>query len=678
MTFTNPAPARPTLSVNAHRPTRVRKPAQRDGVVSWSEAIATIASIDPVGNAGLLDDVRRTGFPLGYDMPVASKLSIRRPSLDASTPRRPVEQRQVQVRTPERRTDMMSGVEDGLAFNDSAYSTRASPVDSAPCPYANCKSYPSTQYRLEPGPNEELSPMCSHFYYEHHITPFPCGEANCDRKGAQGYFIQRDLIGHVSDAHPDPAAFHRLRGRVDPTLLGQKYHPDPPHQLSEDGQNLFTGKQPTAFQFMAPQRPHSNHGESYAQKTSLGFGQDTSKTPRGEAGAARPRSSSIRVHPSTIKASDTKSVDYRQASSDSDLQILDGSSMEENGGPKVGNLVKAVGIRDLDSYIPGSGTSFASAISLGESLSGARLDMPNSSYGRKTLNSYLGNSNQTTPPTSSVPKEPRPTIGPLPATRTPDAQCSQSCVQPKDSTSRLEDGQTMEDAKVVKPTWREHGVIDRSYEFSDDEDGVRPVIMTSQQQESLHQPVSNLQPFVSPPTKVESPQIPVLPKPADPSTSNRSFVTPSSKPKVSRSASNKVPAAAEFDELSLGENGFLLLSARPRSDKSLRLDVPVQVKHEEAESQPPLAELSAKRLFRSIEGDDDVDELAADKAFTSSLHQFGPLASSKRVSTTGEKTGIPSPRHIKAKPKKRPSAIGQPNLLQSQPTKHHESNSSFQ
>ncbi|KAG0651724.1 hypothetical protein D0Z07_2067 [Hyphodiscus hymeniophilus] len=254
MSIPRPVPLPAQLN-HAQRPARARKPAQRDGIVTWSDAIATIASVDPIGNAGLLDDVRRTGNLTTHGVPVSSMFA-KRHSLDKLARRRPVDQNPSYQTRPERQTESLSGAEDDPILNDSAYGTEEQLPEKAPCPHADCKLYPTTLYRVERGLDEELSPMCSHLLYEHHITPFPCGEVNCERKGARGYFMQRHLVEHVRDAHPYAAALHRLRGRVDSALLHQNHLLDQPRETIEADHRAPSGKQPRDSDFMIPQRPY--------------------------------------------------------------------------------------------------------------------------------------------------------------------------------------------------------------------------------------------------------------------------------------------------------------------------------------------------------------------------------------------------------------------------------------
>ena len=604
MTFAKSAPARASLPVNTQRPARARKPAQRDGIVSWSEAIATIASVDPVGNAALLDDVRRTGYSLGYELPVPSMFPNRRHSLDESTPRRRVDHQQRYAARAEPRLDLQSGADDGLTFADSAYSTMGSPVESAPCPHADCKPYITTQYRLERGHDEELSPMCSHLLYEHHITPFACGEVNCERKGARGYFLQKDLVRHVRDAHPYAAALHRLRGRVDSALLDQSRYPDLPRQSIEVDRIQFKSRQPRESDFMALRRINSSPGLTSGRKSPSNYVEGSHRTPRSGVNAVFVSPASMHVHPSSTKTNNKSSFNCRQASSDSDLQILSGDPFEASESSKT-EIARSVG-----------GTAYLNGRN---KLSSAR-NLP------EGMNDIF-----------ALPTEPHPTSRLPLSTTIPNSQSSESNMSYNTSLSQPQNGQAPTSARV-KPTWHvEPSIVDRSYEFSDEEDGIQPATTRA----SPPQPPSNNesklvpQSFIPPRTKVESPQIPLLSESAATSvkkgysTEIWPLTTPSTKHKSRNSAIHNVLDSEEFDELSFGENGFILLSTRPRSGRLSKVDIPTQVKDEEAKSPALPAEPSREKLFRSIENYEDVDELAQDDTSVSSPHRAGAVPSAK-------------------------------------------------
>jgi hypothetical protein len=232
--------------------------------------------------------------------------------------------------------------------------------------------------------------------------------------------------------------------------------------------------------------------------------------------------------------------------------------------------------------------------------------------------------------------------------------------------------------------------IDRSYEFSDEDDGIRPGFWRPAPKLPIPQkPISVPQSLFSPPTKVESPQSPSAkvsstkantqsydtkeeirpamrmphpdplssPKPLSvpqsffapptrfqslriaaaegpptevgkgPVKSHQPVVATPSEPETRKLAIHNVLASDEFDELSLGEDGFILLSVRPRSNKQVRLNLPIQVKDEEADNQSSLVQSSKKRLLSSLLDYDDIDELAGDSPMMSTPCHPGPLIS---------------------------------------------------
>lgn len=709
MSFARPAPPRPSRPVDAQRPARVRKPAQRDGVVSWSEAIATIASIDPIGNAGLLDDVRRTGYPLPYERPVPSMFPNRRHSLVGSTSRRPVEHNRGYPPRSKLHTDPLRGAEHELALNGPAFPVNRRPEDKAHCPHANCKSYPTTLYRLERRYDEELSPMCSHLLYEHQITPFPCGESNCERKGARGYFMQNDLVMHVREAHPYASALHRLRGRVDSMLLDQSNHSDQPCQSIEVRYDSSIGKQPRDSDFMAQQRPYTSHGVSSSRRPFLGSDEDPNKTvtPRAEARAVSETASSMHVHPSSVRGKDMPSISHREASSDSDLQILDENPFKKSESSKKEDARDFVGtgIPNGDNHAAASDHSFTHTMASQEPQSGTIPRIPSNFTGGKMISSSLRNMSlrseihETRSTPSTAPKESHFISSPPLAATIPNSQSSPGDMKSRASFSRPENSQASRIVKSNKPSGNVESIIDRSYEFSDEEDGIRPAIRRPPPQPSLPQkslpasasqepfpapqkPFSVPQSFFAPPTKVESPQMRVPTRPPatlakkGSSVPDHSIVTSPAKPRARKFAIHNVLASDEFDELSLGEDGFILLSARSRTDKLPRLDLPVLVKREEDETRPPPAGSTKKRLFSSIEDDNEVDELAENSLSMSTPHQPQPVPGSKpQAKTAVRDSGSTSMRPImKPKSRKRHNDAfkSQPGSSLRTPTTHHQ------
>jgi hypothetical protein len=562
---------------------------------------------------------------------------------------------------PKQSTDPLGGAEEELTLNGPAFPTKESTADKAPCPHANCKTYSTTLYRIERGYDEELSPMCSHLLYEHHITPFPCGEINCERKGARGYFMQNELVRHVREAHPYAAALHGLRGRVDSALLKHNNHSDQPRQSIEVRQSSSISKEPRDSDFMVPQRPHSNHVPSSSRRTFLGSDQDTNFTPRSAFRPISASASSMHVHPSPSRVKDMSSMDHREASFDSDLQILDGNPFKGSDGSKNEGTRNCV-----NGHAPASGPSFTHATASQNIQSSAQHNITYKHPGERMANFHPGNTNvhqkvhENHSRSSNSPKESQSTsTPPLPATIS-NLQSSAKDMQSKASFSRPEIGGASEAVKTNEPfRHAEESIIDRSYELSDEEDGIRPAIRRQHPQPSLpHKPPQLPQSFFAPPPKVESPQIPPAPAPParvakkGPSRLNQSFVTPPTKLKSRKSATHNVLASDEFDELSLGEDGFILLSARPKSDKLPKLVLSVEVKREEDENLAPISEV-LKRRFSWLD-DNEADELAEGMPSSSTPRQPGTIAGSKPTSM--RESGAYSMRPIKkTKSSKMPS-----------------------
>jgi hypothetical protein len=107
----------------------------------------------------------------------------------------------------------------------------------------------------------------------------------------------------------------------------------------------------------------------------------------------------------------------------------------------------------------------------------------------------------------------------------------------------------------------------------------------------------------------------------------------------------------DFDELSLNENGFILLSARKTHGTLPKSALPVQVKSEQSEEQAALVASTKKRI---LVDDGDIDELAEDSPSTSTP------SSKSRPNNAVKDADISSMRPlIKPKPtKRRSSGVG--------------------
>jgi len=212
------------------RPTRVRKSVQRDPtMLDWSEAVATIKSVDPALHSSLVQDSQHANSeaPFRYTLSTTarSKADDKNFTIELHSNQRvhPTST----ITTPPKAiksnpTWLESDDPDELAEDNSLtpHHQLASPISKS-CTYRDCAS--SKPYRLRRRPNEELSPMCLHLLQAHQVTPFPCREPSCDRTGPHGFCLQVELVRHVRIAHPSPEALNRLRSRVSSLYLEEDY-----------------------------------------------------------------------------------------------------------------------------------------------------------------------------------------------------------------------------------------------------------------------------------------------------------------------------------------------------------------------------------------------------------------------------------------------------------------------
>lgn len=664
--FTKSAPPRPSRPADTQRPVRVRKPAQRDGIVSWSEAVATIASVDPIGNAGLLDDARKTtGCSVKYEQPLSSlplNFSNRRHSLDGHTAKRPVEQNHGYLPSTGLRADSLSGAEDELTLDDSGFYTEGSSSEKAPCPHADCRPHTTIQYGLNRSNNEDLSPMSLHLLSKHRISPFPCGELDCECKGARGYFMQKDLVRHVREAHPYATALNRLRGRVDPDLLDRSSSFERPHESMEVRRNTLSGKQARDSDFMSPQKPYNNHGLSDGQRFSLGSDQDPDKTltPRAGGTAVSEGASSMHVHPSSAIVKDMSSR-INEGSSDLDLKVLDKNPFVNNA-----NFNRDTRHRgSTRKSAAGNNAPFSSPLrySIFSSSYDRRSRLPRTRQEPKTpctypgcgkmISSHSGNMNlhlkvhEKNSRSSTATNKSHLTPKFLPSADIPDPAGD---LQSSGAPSMPTNGESLSASQASKPTQPiEESIVDRSYEFSDEEDGIRPVVRRPPPQLPLpDMPPSIPQSFFAPSTKATSPEpaLPARPPSALPDKgpsppSKQPFTTPAPRAKPRKSMLRDVLDSEDFDELSLAEDGFILLSSRPRSATLPKSALPIRMKREKPENQDGGAASSKKRSFDKVP-DDEIDELGEDGPTVSSPYQLEPTPGlNSRPKKALEDPGLP-------------------------------------
>ncbi|TAQ90132.1 hypothetical protein B7494_g1523 [Chlorociboria aeruginascens] len=262
-----------THKPDIQRPARIRKPAQKDhNIVSWTEAVATIESLDAESNseyAGLLQDARNARSSVEIESPISSSTfsqeqhypkTIRLTHQTFSRQQHKESSYRNQNGYPEILDSARNEVPKSVASDHANNEEEEIIVDTEEerCPHAACKNYPAIQYGLRQLQNGEPSPMATHLLDTHHTTPFPCGELGCEHKGTHGYFKQTDLVNHVKTAHPYNAALQRLRGRVGTELLESSDRfassPDATRQTrDEDADYLFPrSPQVNRFRFNGP------------------------------------------------------------------------------------------------------------------------------------------------------------------------------------------------------------------------------------------------------------------------------------------------------------------------------------------------------------------------------------------------------------------------------------------
>jgi hypothetical protein len=279
-----------TRPAGTDRPNRIRKPAQRDSrIISWSDAVNDIESLDPDLHAGILEDIRQTkagdaSWTFHHPIPSSSRQSdAHRLSLNRPNSSHQVDQHrrnEQQQRQPERRFSDNHLPKLFITGSSSSFADQNSLV-RAPCPHADCRYYPKTFYRLQSRDGEDLSQMCLHLLDVHHTTPYPCGEQNCERKGERGYFLPADLDRHVKATHPHVGTLHRLRGRVDPELLDQHSVPASRESRISNPQLNRPESRQKESDFMS-QRVH--RVPSSSEDASLSPDLDRTLTPEGTMG----------------------------------------------------------------------------------------------------------------------------------------------------------------------------------------------------------------------------------------------------------------------------------------------------------------------------------------------------------------------------------------------------------
>ncbi|KAH7319401.1 hypothetical protein BKA65DRAFT_541508 [Rhexocercosporidium sp. MPI-PUGE-AT-0058] len=611
------------------RPCRIRKPAQTDPrILSWNQAVDSIESVDPILHAGIMEDARRANNEPPHS---SSRQQEHQVVEDSGTD------------TPHLSQETTPPAEIRRSYDDlpirSSLAVELTPeqedflIPGAPCPHAECKLYPTILYKLQRREHEELSEMCLHLFQVHHTTPFPCGEIGCSKKGEDGYFMQLDLVKHVRLAHKSVSALHRLRGRVDSTLLDQPVAISRPAPTSDPMQRPVS--QHRDSDFMSPLKGHARNLSS-SQPSS--FDPNQTLTPRAIAGLATftPMTSvsSLKVnHPSAT------SLSVRDMSNSQDGTILDsllGSSQFASSQPRVERqpVIQSEGSFQRLSPPPNSESSLRDVMGIPQTLTGKSIEMPALAMTRPVNDAQeqiLEPHDTIQASVEALPEVSMPSI-PKPVVQQSAFEGASSSI-PGPSTN------------AVLPISR--NIVDPTYEFSDEEPEMRPPISIPTQEVSTPKqapkqrakvplvpasvssrppasmPVSKA--VIEPPVSRRSGALKAVAKPLGspvskaqvPKSVPKSVAGPSgtrpksaTKPVVTPAAKTHQRDHSEgIDELSLGVDEFILLSSRQRTNP---LPVPqLGIKHEELVDSPALLSIPAARK-RKLDAicDNGFDELS--------------------------------------------------------------------
>jgi hypothetical protein len=639
------------------RPTRVRKQPPRDStILNWTEAVDTIKSVDPDTYAYLLKDVHRvksdSSFGFQRQEP-PSRIPGRDVLQDTSDSRKHTGSDQGINGQPKQlrySRDSFVETEDELDLHKSEFQSESQRV---PCPHADCKAFPSTFYRLSRYESEELSPLCLHLLRAHHITPFPCAEFNCDRKGDRGYFMQEDLVRHVKQAHPYVTALNRLRGRVDSDFFDQGVIPTLPN-LSTQARPHTPESQPRDSDFMSP-RGHV--GRQVQLRTHMSFSNpayDMESTPRGPAGlyqAVSASASSLHLGPSSSTAKDLRASENAvERLYDSDVQILDSNPFLTDGIPLLEGAKVPCPLKDsTDCDEMFTTHEIASTHSPIHHRAKAPCTYPGcgkmiSTAFPSTMIAHLKTHDKDHPQSSSSTGQHGPASKPPPSlpvgipnssSSSGDAAYNTAYTPTQMQTQTNGRGTTRKRITKLLP----RNTVDPSYEFSDEELELPPLI-----KEALHVSIAQ-------PVKLRSVRKPMPPPEALAKSSSGlavqlPLVTPSTKGKPRKSAAQDVAGSEELDELSLpADDELSFVSSRPRSGIPSNLGSQTRVKREDTEVPGEVGQPSRKGRSSMLERSDEIDELTEGLVTSTPAEQVPPLNEPPRVKSEDveEVVGISKP-----------------------------------
>jgi hypothetical protein len=584
--------------------------------MSWSQAVDAIESLDPELHAGIMEDTRMMAGQNSQGVGMSSSFGQDACNLRPVPIPSPKPESQNPIIRPKSSgapsQQLQTGtVSDFAAVNYPSVSNQ-SLIPCAPCSHPNCKDFPSNLYRLQRREEEDLSEISLHKFQQHHITPFPCGEVDCVRKGEEGYFTQLDLVRHVTTCHSTFGALQRLRGRIDPELWDRQIG-----LAQVSGKNHSLERQvikPVASSPVPPSQPRSERLLSSNLQPSSSSGANRTITPRIMSSTYRATEStpmtsisSLRVHPT----SGTTPGPHPNSKSPDQSYEINTEWKDPNAGSSVtpAHVLGAGQLSDpfrSDSIPRGLPTP---RTSLGSSLypSSVRAKVSQMMPGEKEAKSSAAN---------RIPNEPKQPS----SANIPDSQTSNDTTDSRQHSSGTKFAPPSKIAGSIVPR-----ALDPSYEFSDEEDNV-----------TLPRPEAT-EPKVQQPPSISA--------------------IPSSKPKclddtttktIPSSVLTKVPSLSPFKAV---ERNI----PKPKTSASIQKSIPNAIKMmEEAKTmRPPTTPASRTQIRKPvvphIEDDEDFDELSLD------TDQFTVLSLPRTnlkpgLSTQGKKHVIASASLVRSAP----------------------------
>ncbi|CZR55463.1 uncharacterized protein PAC_05351 [Phialocephala subalpina] len=625
------------------RPNRVRKPAQKDSrIITWSEAVDALESLDPDLHAGIMEDSRmeNTSHPT-FGQP---SFTSSRQDLRPATTTKPAGQHAVHHAPKPRPKEVI----DLTDLDDELSDVEAAPVQDqdqslipgAPCPHAECRAYPTILYRLQRRDEEELSEMCLHLFRVHHTTPFPCGETNCTRKGEEGYFMQADLVRHARNAHPSVGALHRLRGRVDSELLDRNIELATPPSDSIRNSNRPVSQQRDS-DFMSPRKASTARRLSSSQMRSSTS--DPDRTPRGlntipGASHSTPMTSvsSMRVHhPSATKAPAEQEFDNDNMDSIDNLSMqAHRSTIDSSGGlgslhvQRPSSLGAAWSNNGAETYSK-IRNPLPTPVTATDSSLGPALSFFDDKKARRRNTISEQEPQIAKPPTSSISQKPGAIINETPDPVFPQVQGSSQEI-PSTSFASSSNISTSRLTRRAQPPIRRN-TIDPTYEFSDEEVQPRPVSKAPPRklgQISVPKPaaaVPSMGPPSSAPKRARIAKTPITmyskkqPRVVKSAPAPKlSFTTPAAQKAIRQSILRMALDAEDFDELSLNKEDVVLIFSQPRTKPLSKLHTIVKQEDVMNTPRPVSSAANRKRAFSTFQERSSPDELAEEQLSPSS------------------------------------------------------------